>query len=105
MRASLSFGVSTSTSPSKARSSGRAGAGSSIVCAPSPRASARPAATVSSGVSSWNNANEAPRNAGRISPMSAGLNIAFAPGATTIEFRPAASTWMIATPVAAALEA
>lgn len=98
--ASVSFGVRMSTSDSSSAGSGCAGAGSSMVFAPSRRASRSAAATVSSGVSSWNNAYWQFRKLEREPSISDDEKIAFAPLATMIEFCPAASTPMSATPVA-----
>ncbi len=65
----------------------------------------KPAATVSSGVSSWKRTKRAHRMILRSASTSAAGISRFAPDATTMEFCPAGSTQISATPVGAAFVA
>jgi hypothetical protein len=94
--------VRISTLASNSGVSGAAGAGSKIVRAPSARASFSAAATVSNGDSNWNNTKRDPRKTERIASVSDAASAWFAPDATTMEFSPAVSTEISATPVACA---
>jgi hypothetical protein len=91
--------TSRSTFASRSAGNSRAGAALRIVRVPPDRAARQAAVTVPAGISCWQTSTSPPAmicSSAGVSPV----NVLFAPGATRIEFSPARSTMITATPEA-----
>ncbi len=97
---SVALGVIAVAAAINSAGSSRAGAGFSTTRQPRAAAATAAATTDSSGISRQTTSTASSRSrAANASVTIAGLTAAFAPGMTAIEFSPASSTRMIATPV------
>ncbi len=97
--ASTSLTTSRSTLASSSGGSSRAGAALRTVRVPPARAARHAATTVPTGISCWQSSTSPPAMI-RSSSAVRSVNVLLAPGATRIEFSPARSTMITATPEA-----